>query len=101
MLAEATPAPTEADGREPWLAVGGILAGTPNETYAIRLHDYASGEVVALLGGHTDAILALAFSPAGRWLASAGKDGTIRLWDLSALQGQPLTLPTLLTPDHT
>ena len=46
-LAAATLSPPEADGRQRWLVVGGILAGAPNESYAIRLHDYASGEVVA------------------------------------------------------
>ena len=100
-LAAATLSPPEADGRQRWLAVGGIFAGAPHEMYAIRLHDYASGEVVALLCGHNDVILALAFSPAGRWLASAGKDGTIRLWDLSALQGQTLTQPPLVLAGHT
>jgi WD40 repeat protein len=55
--------------------------------------------VVALLCGHNDTILALAFSPAGR--SSAGKDGTIRLWDLSTLQGQTLTQVPLVLTGHT
>jgi hypothetical protein len=33
------------------------------DRYAIRLHDYRNGEVMALLRGHTDTVFALAFSP--------------------------------------
>ncbi len=91
-LTAAALSPPDAAGRQPWLAVGGLLAGTAEERYAIRLHDYPSGEIRGLLRGHHEMILALAFSPTGRWLASAGKDATIRLWDLAAPTRAPLVL---------
>src|SRR5262249_47138149 len=40
-------------------------------------------------------------APSGRWLASAGKDLTIRLWDLTALEGTQLTRPPIVLTGHT
>ncbi len=34
--------------------------------------------------GHTGQVMSLKFSPDGRWLASAGWDGSVRIWDVHA-----------------
>jgi hypothetical protein len=57
-----------------------------DEGNAIRVRELASGKVLRRLVGHRDAIFALAFSPDGRWLASASGDTTALVWDGSAIR---------------
>lgn len=65
------------DGR--WLAVGGWTGG--NE---IRLYDFASGRLHALLKGHGDVVNALTFSFESKKLISGSADRTAIIWDVGS-----------------
>ena len=85
------------DGK--WLAVGGWThpecAGRCGE---IRLYELASGKLVALLKGHSNAVVGLAFSPDGSRLisGSGGNDHAAILWDTGLRADARGTEPKLL-----
>jgi tricorn protease-like protein len=70
------------------------------------LLDLATGQPMRTFIGHSDRVYALAYSPDGRFLASGGEDGIIKIWDpasgreLRTLRGHSGTIITLAySPD--
>ena len=77
-----------ADG--PWAVALGTDRGI--SVYRLEAVPDMPCQLVRRFRGHEDAVLALAVSPDGGWLASGGGDGLVMLWSLSGLaDGQPLT----------
>ena len=70
------------DGR--WLAAAGPFPGKADELYAIRLYDFATGEMKALLKGHANLVTGIAFSRDSSRLVSGGYDRKIVVWDVAA-----------------
>ena len=60
-----------------------------------RLRELAKGEQEYVLHGHTNAVLGVAISPDGKWLASRSQTDT-RLWDLA--QRKPVAVWPSLIP---
>ena len=84
-----------------WLAVGGWMGTLPSYwmgkisaymfassndfkiTSEIRIYDFKTGQLTALLKGHTNVVTSLAFSKDSRFLASGSADDTVIIWNIN------------------
>jgi DNA-binding beta-propeller fold protein YncE len=66
---------------------GRLVAGHVSpDTETIALADPARGNVVRKLAAHRSPVVDVSFHPAGRYLASAASDQTVKIWDLETGQ---------------
>jgi WD40 repeat protein len=68
------------DGAE--LAVGGWMKSPGERGHHIRIYDFATGRLKAMLKGHTGVVSGLAYSADGSLLISGGGAGDAIIWDV-------------------
>jgi WD domain, G-beta repeat len=84
-----------------WLAVAHGEIGKTGEVQLFRMSRAGRAEATepVAIAGHKDSIYALAFSPDGKTLATAGYDRLIHLWDIPE-NGKVVATPRLTLKDH-
>ena len=78
---------------------GGTLASGGDDGL-VRLWQASTGELKAVLKGHTGRIYALAYSPDGRFLVSGSGDSSAQLWNLGVNGDKPIQWADIRLPDE-
>ena len=90
--------PFVPDQRVAWSRDGLWIANLSDASSgSIELRRAATGEVEEVLAGHQITPSDLAFSVDGRWLASASRDRTVRLWNTGTGEGTVVARNTTIT----
>ena len=99
--------PLSADGailRAVSLSCDGTVMATAGADHAVHLWNGPDGKLLRTLRGHGDEVLAVAFSPNGRKIATGCRDQVARLYDLVKLvkrdRGVKSDNPVLITGDR-
>lgn len=88
-----------------WLAgssrmIEGVRSGVPEEGFEIFVWDVASGTLKHTLPGHARPITTMTFSPDGNLLASAGRDLSLKIWDMQTFQPLRLASEYMISYDE-
>ncbi len=59
-------------------------AGGDDEPAELLVWETATGRLVQALSTPGESVIALAFHPSGKFLASVGRDGTVKIWDIES-----------------
>jgi WD40 repeat protein len=70
-----------------------MVAAGANRSHSVWVWDADTGKELHRLDGHEGSVHALTFTPDGKFLITAGDDGTAVVWDLAALKKGPARVP--------